>query len=68
MTLPMVEKVKAGQRFYATVRGGPHSRTLDGKEVAGRKIGPFTATRESTSLGVQTGFRFLSKSDFCIEI
>jgi len=57
-------KIKAGQEFYAVVRKGPHSVTLEGKEGAGRRIGPFRASRDSTSLGVEAGSRFFCPNDF----
>jgi len=60
-------KVKAGQEFYAVVRKGPHSVTLEGVEGAGRRIGPFRATRDSTSLGVQAGSRFFGTHFFEIK-
>ena len=59
-------KVKAGQEFYAVVRKGPRSRTLEGVEGAGRRIGPFRATMDSTSLGVAAGSRFFCPHSFDI--
>lgn len=61
-------KVKAGQEFYATILKGPHSRTLEGVEGAGRRIGPFRATRDSTSLGIAAGDRFFCPHSFKIEV
>ena len=61
-------RVKKGQEFYATVRKGPHSRTLGGEETAGRKIGPFTASRDSTSMGAETKDRFFCTNDFIIQV
>ena len=61
-------KIKAGQEFYAVVRKGPHSCTLEGIEGAGKRIGPFRATMDSTSLGVQAGSRFFCPISFKIEI
>ena len=61
-------KIKAGQEFYAVVRKGPRSRTLAGVEGAGRRLGPFRATRDSTSLGVQAGSRFFCSHGFQIEL
>jgi len=61
-------KVKAGQEFYAVVRKGPQSRTLEGVEGAGKRIGPFRATRDSTSLGVVAGSRFFCPHSFRIEL
>jgi hypothetical protein len=57
-------KVKRGQWFYAVVR---HSHTIGGTNVTGRKIGPFVATRDSTSLGVNAGDRFFCRQGFKIE-
>lgn len=37
--------MKIGDKFYAIVKRGQHSKTLEGIEAAGRKIGPFTATK-----------------------
>ena len=59
-------KVKAGQEFYAVVRKGPHSCTLEGVEGAGKRTGPFRATRDSTSLGVAAGDRFFCPDSFDI--
>lgn len=61
-------KVKEGQEFYAIVRKGQHSCTLEGEEAAGRKIGPFKAWRDSTSLGAETADRYFCRNDFNIEI
>jgi len=61
-------KVKAGQEFYAIVRQGPYSRTLEGIEGAGRRLGPFRATTDSTSLGVAAGSRFFCPVSFKIKI
>jgi len=61
-------KVKAGQEFYAVVRKGPHSCTLEGVEGAGRRIGAFRASRDSTSLGVAAGSRFFCPHSFKIKV
>jgi len=66
--LLMKTKVKIGQLFYAVVRKGPHSKTLEGVEAAGRRIGPFTASRDSDSLGVVADSRFFSNNAFKIEV
>lgn len=61
-------KVKAGQEFYAVVLKSPRSLTLEGREGAGRRIGPFRASRDSTSLGVVAGSRFFGHHFFKIKI
>ncbi len=63
----MKVKVKKGEVFYATIRRGPHSITLGGEEATGRTIGPFVASRDSTSLGVDCGDIHFNRIDFKIE-
>jgi len=63
-----MEKIRAGKEFYAVVCKGPHSCTLEGIEGAGRRIGPFRATMDSTSLGVAAGSRFFCPDSFKIEM
>ena len=60
-------KIKKGEVFYATVRIGLRSLTLEGKEGAGRRIGPFTASRDNNSLATETENRFFAHRDFKIE-
>jgi hypothetical protein len=40
----MSDIIKKGDKFYAIVKKGDHSKTLDGVEGAGRKLGPFVCT------------------------
>ena len=63
----MKVKIKKGESFYATIRKGPHSITLGGEQAAGRKIGPFIASQDSTALGVDSGDIHFNQMDFKIE-
>ena len=60
-------KISKGESFYATIRKGPHSITLGGEEAAGRKVGPFVASQDSTALGVDAGDIHFNQMDFKIE-
>ncbi len=63
----MKVKIKEGESFIATIRRGPHSVTLGGEQAAGRKIGPFVASEDSTALGVDSGDIHFNQMDFKIE-
>ena len=63
----MKVKIKKGQPFYATIRKGPHSCTLGGEQAAGRTIGPFIASQDSTARGVDAGDIHFNQMDFKIE-
>lgn len=41
--------ITVGDVFYATVRLGLHSKTIFGKQLAGCRLGPFTATKSDTT-------------------
>ena len=55
-----------GYSFYAVIRRGERSKNWMGDEMAGKKLGPFQATRE-TNLNVQAGGRVFLLTDFDIE-
>ena len=59
--------IKKGESFYAIVKKGLRSKTLDGKEAAGRRIGPFIALYDNTSLATETEERYFKHTDFHIE-
>ncbi len=54
------DKIKAGQKFYAII--------CKGEEGAGRRIGPFIASRDSTEKAVETGSRKFRLDRFTFEI
>ena len=62
------DKIKAGQKFYAIICRGEHSKTLGGEEGAGQRLGPFTASRDSTSITVETGSRIFRLDSFTFEV
>jgi len=57
--------IKQGETFYATVKTGPYSKDLLGNECAGRKLGPFVATKIFLAK-VEAGFREFSFQNFMI--
>ena len=57
--------IEKGDTFYATVKLGPHSKDLLGNECAGKKIGPFVATRV-LGAKVEAGGRQFVYQDFMI--
>jgi len=62
-----MSNVKQGEQFFAIVRKGVYSKTLAGEEGAGKRIGPFVASGDSTSVGVRAGSRFFRSDHFSIE-
>ena len=58
-------KIKAGNKFFATVKKGNHSKDLEGNECAGKKIGPFIATVIRTNK-VEAGWRHFVYQDWAL--
>ena len=57
----MKNKIKPGDKFIAVIREG--FKTLGGVEAAGRKLGPFTATK-TAKIRVYVGSRHFNYTDF----
>ena len=50
--------MEIGQSFYAVLRKGKFSKTLGGREAAGRKLGPFKITEIAERYVDSEGWRF----------